>query len=103
MLRRTHGHHRDVRALASAPRATSLRLTNRETFTVTRHGLTQFPSATPSLRPTIECASSLVSNAAKLSRAGNAHRHSHLIPRQFKPIGSRPAAPSAGRDAATLS
>ena len=50
---------------------------------MTRHGLPQFLPAAPPLRPTLECASSPVSNAAHLPRAGNPHRHSRLIQRQF--------------------
>ena len=34
MLRGTHDHHRDVRALASAPRTTALHFTNREKLAV---------------------------------------------------------------------
>ena len=70
MLRWTHDHHRDLRALESAPRATALHSTNRETFAVTRHGLPQFPPAAPPLRPTLEFAPSVVSDAPKLPLAG---------------------------------
>ena len=70
---------------------------------MTRHGLPQFPPATPPLRPTLVCASSLVSNAAKLPRAGNPHSHRHQIQQQFRQIASGPAAPTASRDFATLS
>ena len=68
VLRRAHDHHRDLRALASAPRTTALHATNREKFAVTRHGLTQFPAAAPSLRPTPEFVPSVVSDASKPPR-----------------------------------
>src|ERR1700722_17963839 len=100
MLWRTHDHHRDVRALASAPRTTALHATNRENFAVTRHGLPQFPTAAPSLRPTIEFAPSVVSDAQKPALAGNPHRHTHPIQRHFGQIASRPMLPTAGRDCA---
>jgi hypothetical protein len=70
---------------------------------VTRHGLSQFPPAAPLLRPTLKCASSLVSNAAKLPRVGNPHRQRHQIQRQFGHIASRPVVPTADRDLDTLS
>ena len=102
MLWRTHDHHRDVRGLASAPRTTAPHSTNRKKFAVTRHRLLQLPPAGPPLRPTLECAPSIVSNATKLSCAGNPYRHSHRSPRQFRQIASPPAATSAGRDCAKL-
>jgi hypothetical protein len=75
MLRGTHDHHRDIPALASAPCTTALHSTNPEKFAVTWHGLHQFPPAAPLLRPTLQFASSLVSNVAKLPLAGNPHWH----------------------------
>src|SRR5690348_15362974 len=75
MLRWTHDHHRDVRALAAASRTTTLHSTNREKLAVTWHGSSQFPTAAPPLRPTLQCASSLASNVAPLPRADNARRH----------------------------
>jgi hypothetical protein len=39
LLRRTHDHHRDLRAMAATPRATSLSRINREHPVVIRHGL----------------------------------------------------------------
>ena len=103
MLRWTHDHHRDVRALASAPRTAAPHSTNREKFAVTRHGPPQFPAAAPSLRPTIEFAPSVVSDAPKPPLASDPHRQRHQIQRQFGQIASRPALPTAGRDFATLS
>ena len=70
---------------------------------MTRHGLPQFLPAASLLRPTLQFASSLVSNAAKLPLAGNPHRQRHQIHRQFGHIATRPAAPTAGREFATLS
>ena len=103
MLRWPHDHHRDIRALASAPRTTALHAANRETFAVTRHGLPQFPAAVPSLRSTIEFAPSVVSDAQKPPLVSDAHRQRHPIHRQFSQIASRPALPTADRDFATLS
>jgi len=103
MLWGTHGHHRDVRALASAPRTTALHFTNRENFTVTRHGMPQFPAAARPLRPTLEFAPTVVSDASKLPLAGNSHRHTHPILRHFRQIASRPTLPTAGRVCDTLS
>ena len=103
MLRGTHDHHRDIPALASAPCTTALHSTNPEKFAVTWHGLHQFPPAAPLLRPTLQFASSLVSNVAKLPLAGNPHWHRRQIQRQFGHIASRPAAPTADRDFDTLS
>ena len=59
--------------------------------------------AAPPLRPTLEFALSLVSDDSKLPRAGNPHRHSHPIQRQFRQIAPRPTLPTAGRDLARLS
>ena len=103
LLWRTHDHHRDVRALASAPRTTALHATNREKFAATRHGMPQFPAAAPSLRPTPECAPSVVSNASKPHLAADRHRQRQPMQRQFGQIASRPAFATAGRDCATFS
>ena len=70
---------------------------------MTRRGPPQFPPAAPPLPPMLEFASSLVRDAAKLPLAGNPDRHSHPIQGQFEQIASRPVAPTAGRDSATLS
>ena len=70
---------------------------------MTRHGLPQFPPAASPLRPTLECVSSLVSNAPKLPRAGTPHSQSHRSQRQFGQIASRPTAATIGRNSATLS
>ena len=103
MLWWAHDHHRDVRALASAPRTTALHYANRENFAVTRHGLTQFPPAAPPLRPTPEFVPPLVSDASKLLLAviptGNAIRSQQ----QFGQTASRPTLPTVGRDFVTLS
>ena len=69
---------------------------------MTRHGLPQFPPAAPPLRPTPEFVSSVVNSAANLPHNDNPHQHSHLIQRQGGQIPSHPAAPTAGRDFATL-
>ena len=50
LLRRAHDHHRDLRAMAATPRATSRARTNREHHVVTRHGLRSPHAATPPLR-----------------------------------------------------
>ena len=103
MLWWAHDHHRDVRALASAPRTTALHYANRKNFAVTRHGLTQFPTAAPPLRPTSEFVQSLVSDASKLPPASDSHRQRHQIQRQFGQIASCPTLPTVGRDFVTLS
>jgi hypothetical protein len=103
MLWGAHDHHRDVRALASAPRTTALHYANRENFAVTRHGLTQFPPAAPPLRPTPEFVQSLVSDASKLPLANDSHRQRHQIQRHFGQIASCPTLPTVGRDFVTLS
>ena len=50
LLRRTHDHHRDLRAMEPTPRATSRARINREHPVVTRHGLRSPLAATPPLR-----------------------------------------------------
>jgi hypothetical protein len=99
MLRGTHDHHRNVRAPASAPRTTALHAANRETFAVTRHGLPEVPAVAPSLRPTIEFAPSVVSDASKPPLAipnANAIRcsddsdRSHHVPRFPLPVVTSP-------------
>ena len=50
LLRRPHDHHRDLRAMQAAPRATSRTRINREHLVVTRHGLRLPHAATPKLR-----------------------------------------------------
>src|SRR5579863_4189941 len=103
MLRRTHDHHRDVRALASAPRTTPLHATNREEFAVTRHGLPQFPPAAPLLRQTPEFAPSVASDLAKPPLASDLHWQRRPMQRQLRQIASPPAPATVGRDFATLS
>ena len=102
MLRWTHDHHRDIRALASAPCTTALSSIDPAKFAVTEHGLPRFVPAAPLLRLTLEFASSLVSNATKLALARNLHRQRHQTQLQFEHIALRPAAPTANRDFATL-
>src|SRR5271170_5619691 len=103
MLRWPHDHHRDIRALASAPRTTALHAANRETFAMTRHGLPELPAAPPSLRPTPEFAPSVVNDTSKPPLAADPHRQRHPMQQRFRQIASRPAFPTAGRDLATLS
>jgi hypothetical protein len=52
------------------------------------------------LRPTLESAPSVVSDASKPHLAGDPHRQCHPMQRQFARIASRP---TAGRDFAALS
>ena len=52
LLRRTHDHHRDLRAMEATPRATSHARINREHPVVNRHGLRSPHAATPPLRRT---------------------------------------------------
>jgi hypothetical protein len=47
LLRRTHDHHRDLRAMVPTTRTTSHDRTNREQSVVTRHGLHTPDAATP--------------------------------------------------------
>ena len=100
MLWWTHDHHRDVRALASAPCTTALHSTIPEKFAVTRHGLPQFPPAAPLLRPTPEFAPSVVSDLATPPLASDLHRHanrcsgnsdrSHHVQRRSLPVVTSP-------------
>ncbi|HEY6456054.1 MAG TPA: hypothetical protein VIY90_12330 [Steroidobacteraceae bacterium] len=76
--------------------------TNREKFAVTRHGPPQFPAAASSLRPTIEFAPSVVSDAPKPPLASDPHRQRHQIQRQFRQIASRPTLLTARRNCASL-
>src|SRR5271170_7621974 len=103
MLRRTHDHHRDIRALASAPRTTALHAANRETFAVTRHGLPELPAVAPSLRQTIEFAPSVVSDAPKPPLAGDPRRQGRPIRQRRGRIASRPTPATAGHDLVRLS
>ena len=50
LLRRTHDHHRDLRAMAATTRTTSRASINRDHPVVTRHGLRSSQAATPLLR-----------------------------------------------------
>ena len=90
MLWGTHDHHRDVRALASAPHTTAPHSTNREKFAVTGHSPQQFTAAASSLQPTIEFAPT-VSDAPKPPLASGPHRQRPQIQRQVGQIASRPA------------
>ena len=69
MLRRPHGHHRDLRAPAPTPRTTRSRLPIRDTAVVTRHGLAATASAAPMLAEPAWPAPIAVRDAVTPSRA----------------------------------
>jgi hypothetical protein len=70
---------------------------------VTRHGLPEPSAVAPSLRPIIEFAPSVVSDASKPPLAANPHRQRHSMQRPPRQIASHSASTNAGRDLTTLS